>query len=365
MRILYDYQIFSSQNYGGISRYFFELLRRFADDDAIDCELALRYSNNSYLSGSGVARCEPFFDGKKFPGKTTLIEFLNRLQSRGRLLRGGFDVFHPTYYNPYYIKHLGAKPCVVTVYDMVHELYPEMYPASETTRQWKKQVLAHASKIIAISENTRQDVTRLYGIDEKQIDVIPLASSLQTAGPAPEPQVSVKYLLFVGQRLRYKNFPFFIRAAASVLRRDHDLNIVCVGGGTFSPEESALFEALGMAGRISQQSVSDETLTHLYRNATAFIFPSLYEGFGIPVLEAFGCGCPVVLARSSCFPEVAGDAALYFDPNDEASLRVILEKICGDENLREEMRNLGNIRGREFSWDKTAVQTKAVYESLI
>ncbi|MBK5273825.1 MAG: glycosyltransferase family 4 protein [Desulfuromonadales bacterium] len=365
MRILYDHQIFSSQVYGGISRYFYELLSRLAENPEMDLDLALRFSNNSYLSGSSFANPGTFFKDKKFIGKTTLLDFLNGQKSREGLLKREYDVFHPTYYNPYFLKHIGGKPYVVTVYDMVHELYPEIYPSSDRTREWKLQSLKNASKIIAISENTRQDIIRIYGLDEQKVQVIHLASSLQSLDssvPAPLPG---KYLLYVGQRVRYKNFSFFIRAVAPLMKQDSDLAIICAGGGGFSPEESAIFESFGIAGRVRQLSVPDETLIALYENARALVFPSLYEGFGIPILEAFACGCPVVLAEASCFPEVAGDAALYFDPRDEGSLRAVLVKVVGDESLRADMRSRGFIRGRAFSWDKTASETKTVYESLL
>lgn len=365
MKILYDHQIFSSQIYGGISRYFCELMSYYSVQGEPDFELALRYSNNRYLLDSGFARSKPFFKDKKFIGKTTLLDHYNVQKSCECLLMGDYDVFHPTYYNPYFLKQVGSKPYVMTVYDMVHELYPEMYPTNDKTREWKRRSLKYASKIIAISENTRQDVVRFYGLNEKKVDVIHLASSLRAIDTTKSLQFPGKYLLFVGQRLRYKNFPFFIRAVAPLMQQDSDLTIVCAGGGGFSPEESALFDSLGVAGRVSQLSVPDETLAALYGNARAFVFPSLYEGFGIPVLEAFACGCPVVLAESSCFPEVAGDAALYFDPRDEGALRSVLERIVKDESLRRDLRSRGFIRGEEFSWDKTASKTKTVYESLL
>jgi glycosyltransferase involved in cell wall biosynthesis len=365
MRILYDHQIFSSQEYGGISRYFYELLRRFAVDDGIDFELALRYSNNCYLRASDFTRPKTFFKDKKFIGKTTLLNFFNGNKSRDRLVKADYDVFHSTYYDPYFLKYIGSKPFVVTVYDMVHELYPEMYPGNDRTREWKRESLMRASKVIAISENTRRDVVRVYGLDEKKVEVIYLASSLVAVDSTTPVQLFKKYLLFVGQRVRYKNFPFFIRAVATLMQQDEELAIICIGGGGFNPEESALFDSFGIAGRVGQFSVPDETLAALYAKAIAFVFPSLYEGFGIPILEAFACGCPVVLADSGCFPEVAGDAALYFDSRDEGSLRSILKRIIGDEALRNDMRCKGFIRGREFSWDKTACETKAVYESLL
>src|SRR6266700_405137 len=259
MKILYDHQIFSSQIYGGISRYFYELLNCFTDDTAVTFDLALRYSNNDYLLGSRFAQPKTFFKEKKFIGKTTLLDFFNGKTSRQSQLNKDYDVFHPTYYDPYFLKYIDSKPFVVTVYDMVHELYPEMYPADDKTREWKRQSLENAAKIIAISENTRRDMIRFYGLKEKKIEVIPLAGSLRAADSPVTLQLPAKYILFVGQRVRYKNFPFFTRAVAPLVQQDKDLTIFCAGGGGFVPEEIALFDRLGITGRIQQlSSVNDE-----------------------------------------------------------------------------------------------------------
>jgi glycosyltransferase involved in cell wall biosynthesis len=366
MKILYDHQIFSSQAFGGISRYFYELLSRFSADAEIEFELALRYSRNSYLAGADFVAVSSFFGDRRFFGKTTLLNLINGLYSKRGVRRGDFDVFHPTYYNPYFLPHLRRKPFVVTVYDMVHELYPEMFAADDPTREWKREVLRNASRVIAISESTKSDLLRFYGVDEAVVKVVHLAGSLGvTTAARPVAGLPDRYLLFVGQRRGYKNFAPFARAVTPLLKGDSGLTVVCAGGGGFSPDERALFDGLGIAGRICQVSVDDDHLVALYRNARAFVYPSLYEGFGIPVLEALACGCPTVVSDSSSLPEVGGDAALYFDPHDELSMRDAISRAISDASLRGEFRERGFARARQFSWDKTARETKAVYEGLL
>ena len=119
---------------------------------------------------------------------------------------------------------------------------------------------------------------------------------------------------------------------------------------------------LGLEGAVSSRFVSDNQLAYLYQHALCFVFPSLYEGFGIPVLEAFASGCPVLLSNASCFPEVGGDAALYFDPYNPEEMAKTIENVVSDSNLRTQMIQRGHERVKAFSWDKTAAQTAEFYK---
>ena len=366
MKVLYDHQIFSAQVFGGISRYFFELMRCFSLDAGVDFELALRYSNNAYLRRSGLVTSTPFSPERRFFGRTTIINTVNTLVSRRAVRSGKFDLLHPTYYNPYYLPVLGSRPSVVTVYDMTHELYPELFARNDRTREWKRAVLGAATAIVAISGNTKRDLLRFYPLDESRVTVIHLASSLQTgrddAVPAALPG---RYLLFVGQRGGYKNFSGFIKGVAPLIRDHADLSVVCAGGGPFTPQEQASIAALGMAGRVLQYTASDDLLWTLYRHAEAFVFPSRYEGFGIPVLEAFAAGCPVLVSNRSSLPEIAGNAAVTFDPDDADSLQSAVEQVIGDTVCRAGLIARGRARGNEFSWERVASETRAVYESVL
>ncbi len=366
MKILYDHQIFTSQVYGGISRYFCELIAYFTHQRHPEFELALSFSNNAYLRKASFPGIRPFFPNRRFTGKTTIITTVNSWKSIRSLKTKKYDIFHPTNYDPYFLDYIGTKPFVVTVYDLIHEIYPELFPSDIKTKERKRLLVQKAHKIIAISEKTKKDLLRFYNIDEQKISVIYLANSLATApklldtlAGAPE-----RYLFFVGERKHYKNFNFMVKALAPLFKREQDLCLVCAGGGIFSSDEIAFLVQSGIGNRAFQFSVDDTALAFLYQHATAFIFPSRYEGFGIPVLEAFACGCPAILSGSSSLPEVGGDAAIYFDPCDEDSLRQAVSAVLHDSYIRSDFITRGMTQLGEFSWAKTAQETRAVYESI-
>jgi glycosyltransferase involved in cell wall biosynthesis len=163
----------------------------------------------------------------------------------------------------------------------------------------------------------------------------------------------------------YKNFPFFIEALSTVFKKHDHLHLVCAGGGIFSASERYLFQSIGVLSRVHWFPADDATLLYLYRNAYAFVFPTLYEGFGLPVLDAFSCGCPALLSDTGSLPEIGGNAALYFDPTDKASLTATIEQILSEERLKRDLIARGRERAKLFSWEKTAAMTKKVYEAVI
>jgi len=368
MKILYDHQIFSLQKYGGISRYFCELYSHLLTMDTIHPEMSVLYSENSYYR-------ELFHQKKHCPlqkisgkylnfGKNFAIYKLNEYPCKKQIRQGKFDILHPTYYDPYFLKFLKSKPYVLTVYDMIHELFPEMFKGDTTAIQ-KKKVIENATKIIAISENTKKDIIRFYDSDPKKIEVVPLATSLQKIAPDNTLNLPQKYILFVGNRSAYKNFIFFIHSVSPLLCSEKDLYLICAGGGVFSPEEMRLLKDLKITDKVIHVPViHDSTLAQLYRKAILFIFPSRYEGFGIPVLEAFSCGCPVAASNCSSLPEVGDEAVNYFDPTNPESLQKTVENIIQNESVQESLRIRGYQRLEHFSWEKTALDTKKVYDSL-
>jgi glycosyltransferase involved in cell wall biosynthesis len=249
---------------------------------------------------------------------------------------------------------------------MIHERYEEIRTIEKKISDHKRLLAKKASKIIAISENTKQDIIRYFDEEEKKIEVVYLGNSIIPKS-LPKNNISApeKYLLYVGIRSFYKNFNPFLSSIVSSLKKDEELYLICAGGGEFTNNEISLFQKFGIRQKVIHHPVSDDLLGHLYRNARVFVFPSLYEGFGIPVLEAFACGCPAVLSDSSSLPEIAKDAALYFDPHDENSIRGTVEKVLYDETVRKELIAKGYERAKVFSWEKTARETKKIYESLL
>jgi glycosyltransferase involved in cell wall biosynthesis len=150
-----------------------------------------------------------------------------------------------------------------------------------------------------------------------------------------------------------------------VFKTDTNCSLVCAGGGTFSKQEIREIERLHLSGRVIQIPSDDALLAYLYSKAQAFVYPSLYEGFGIPILEAFACGCPAIVSNRSSLPEVGGDAAQYFDPENLASLVTALSEVLNNNNAADRMREKGLERVKLFSWNDTAHKTLETYKKVI
>ena len=366
MKVLFDHQIFTSQIYGGISRYFFELMSNFNNDKEIEYLLSLKYSNNYYLKNLNGLSNKTFLEHSSFRGKYRFLNLINKKVSKDYLLRENYDIFHPTYYDTYFIKFNRKKPFVLTILDMIHETFPDNFAKNDKTTERKKILAQMATKIIAISKNTKKDIVNILGIDERKIEVIYLANSLKLNNGVEKLNVEIpeKYILFVGSRRGYKNFELFIKAVSPLLKDISNLNIVCAGGGDFSKIEIEKFRSLKIRDKLFYYSGSDSILACLYQKAIAFVFPSLYEGFGIPVLESFACKCPVIVSNTSSFPEVAGDAAIYFNPTDKLSILNSIQKVVYNEELRKKLICKGFQRVKKFTWRETAQKTKRIYESI-
>jgi glycosyltransferase involved in cell wall biosynthesis len=389
MKILYDHQMFYRQNYGGVSRYFCELMNQFSHDPGISFILPLRYVQNDnleqfpQLNQFWSNRYNILYDNpvisfmeKKF--RFNAVNFAlnyvinNKGESISHLKKQDFDIFHPTYYEPYFLQYLQKKPYVITVYDMIHELFPKYFKPGDQTSAWKKNLIENAGAVIAISENTKQDILKFTAIDPDRVHVIHLGNPLvNREGPGQvntirDPVVPKKpYLLFVGGREAYKNFDFFIGSVADILHKNEELQVICAGSLPFSPREKKSLENMNLAHKVHYVKITDASLKNLYKNALALVFPSLYEGFGLPILEAFSSGCPVILSNSSSFPEIGGDAVIYFEPQNSESIVRAVEKVLFSEQCRRELIRKGTERSKLFSWEKTAASTKKVYSSLI
>ena len=386
MKILYDHQAFEMQRYGGISRYFAELIGRPPGNPGVEVALSIKYADNLHLQQTAFGRqvmarpgsYENFMAGREFQGKWSLYlaknkickpvnaEAANKKLSIEALQRQDFDIFHPTYYDDYFLPYLGNKPFVLTVYDMIHEIFPEYFNLADPTSVRKRKLAEKAHKIIAISERTKTDLVQCFNIAPERVDVVHLASSLASAGSVQAllPGLPAKYLLFVGARTVYKNFFFFLNAMRPLLARDPALHIVCTGSA-FSRHEAAFLDIHGLASRVQHRAANDAELQWLYRQARAFVFPSLYEGFGLPVLEAFSNQCPAVLGNGGSLPEIGGDGALYFDPKNAGSLQAAMAQVLYDEPARAALVARATRRLAQFSWDHTRRGTYAAYRQLL
>lgn len=371
MKILFDTQIFDWQINGGISRYFIELINRLEKYPEVQVEFEIKHSYNTYLQGTQWLKYEPWFKNFNFKGKLRVLkeinQVINRRFSSSVLKSQALDIFHLTYYDPYFLKYIGDKPFVLTVYDLTNEKFPDGSQLTKTVLAWKKTLIERAAHIISISENTKSDIVDYYKISPEKITTVYLSGGLEESATS-EPPMAVaeeKYILFVGSRSGYKNFAAFCKEVSSLLIR-HDIKLFVAGGGAFNSGETALLQALNIYERTRLfANVSDGNLAQLYRKAVVFIFPSLYEGFGIPVLEAMKCECPVLLSNNSSLPEVGGQAAAYFNPLVEGDLHKALNELMSNDAKLAEMKRLGVQQLLNFSWDITARKHLEVYKKVL
>jgi len=384
MRVLYDHQIFQEQEFGGISRYFAEL---YSNRSMFEAEIAVVRSDNRHLFSLPEMQnhvrpykgeIDDWFWGLKFRGKKRLYDFIrtialqpttesvNRQHSIDRIQSSQHDVFHPTYYDPYFFESLGDRPFVLTVHDLIHEFFPGDFLPEDSTAIQKKNLCRKAARIIAVSNTTKNDLVERFGVDPNKIDVVYHGISINPANAAvADPGwLPNRYLLFTGGRTGYKNFTFFVRAVAGILREDAQLQLVCTGH-PFTAEERSLFRELAIADRAFHCAASDRQLATLYSNAEALVFPTLYEGFGMPILEAFACGCTVVLSDTPATREIAEDAALLFNPTRASELADAVSKVLGNDVLKNTLVERGRQRASSFSWKTATSETAEVYRRAL
>jgi glycosyltransferase involved in cell wall biosynthesis len=363
VKVLFDHQMFSLQRYGGISRYFAGLNKGINAFAGYTGKISVLYSDNEYLKDQ-LPVLNNFIGHKLFRGKTALIYKWNKKFSKKYMKMGHYDILHPTYFDTYFLKY-NRKPLVITVHDMIYESHPELFPDSADVIVHKRLAIEKATAIIAITEYTKQQIIRFYPNVKAPIWVVHHGYTLNTALQQAGLTLPPKYMLFVGERWHYKNFINFVEAISPLLNADSQLHLLCVGGGGYQEEESKLLSALGITAQCMQLNATDSQLKHLYSHAKLFVFPSLHEGFGFPVLEAFANGCPVACSNNTALPEVAGDAAIYFDPLDADDMRAGVANVLNNDQLQEDLKVKGRQRLSLFTFDRCVQNTIKVYQSVL
>jgi len=367
IKVLYDHTVFYYQNYGGVSRYFAGLMKYMK---SVDFLFSAVYSENKYLKDIPDIKVRNFLPFSKI-GRY-FGEIINRIYLLFLFTASKYDIFHPTDSKVCFYS-FQRKPIVVTIHDMIFELMGEDgFPKCpqkfvRETIDNKKKLIENSDHIITISHNTKNDILKIYpNIPESKITVIyhgcVIGETLSEG--VSDPLIKHPYILYVGARNGYKNFKGMLKAIASLLRQSSDLKLVCTGK-PFDDEEKNLINALKIEKSVLNILANDKTMCNLYSNAQLFIFPSLYEGFGFPLLEAFFFGVPACISNASCFPEIAYDAAVYFDPYDEVDIRNAVEKVLGDFELKERLISKGKERLKFFSIEKMVQQTESVYKSVL
>lgn len=360
LRIMYDYQMIVLQRFGGISRYICDLATAFSKEH--DVKIPVLFPKSFYF--------ESYF-GKKssrfalWRWNKPLVYPLNKGYNIIKLLAYKPDILHLTYYNAYLLPFIPAKTkLMVTAHDMIHEIYPEVFPAWDHTTKHKRKVFAKADLVIAISENTKNDLIRYFHLDPDKIQVIYHGNPFERINPSEDFHVDAPYFLFVGQRDRYKNFSTLLQAIAPILQ-EKNYKLLCLGGKPFNEAELNQFQELGLSAHVERRNGSDAELQAAYKNALCMIYPSEYEGFGIPILEAWAMDCPLILSDASCFPEIAKDGALYFQPKDALELRAKIQQLLSDQDLRKSLVAKGQQYIRDYSLEETLRKTLNAYYKTI
>lgn len=357
MKVVYDYQSFCVAKYNGVSNYFASIVP-YLINMGVDCKFPFTYTDSCDLHSLNIKRflSSPSFLDDRIGRRIQL--YTSKKETQWYLSHKEYDLVHSTQYNPYLFAYTD-RPVVVTIHDMIQELFNLFKEDIEN----KKESINKASKIIAISNNTKKDLLHFFpDIPESKIEVI--YHGYQERKQLGKPNQYGRYILYVGQRDGYKNFERFFSAIAPLLKKDSNLNLVCTGRG-FSQNENYLIEKENLRLQCHSNFFNIDDMPDLYHNAIVFVYPSLYEGFGLPILDAFHNDCPVCLSNTSCFPEIADVAGVYFDPQSEDSIREEINKVVYNQVLRTQMIELGRERKNYFSWEISAEKHLKLYKSLI
>ncbi len=364
MRIVIDARMVASKNYG-IGRYMYNLIENLIPLASRD-EFTLLVNDDFLRPLVGRA---PNFELLNVNIKwLSLAEQFRLPRVLGRLRP---DLFHAASFAVPLV-----QPCrtVATIYDLIHLVFPEHYTLLHRLyfRLVLPRALRRAAKVITISRCSRGDLVSYYGLPENKIAIVypaveekfrPAGDRRALADFKRRHRLPDRFVLYVGNRKRHKNLAGLLAAFAKLGPEARSHRLVLSG----RPDEATALLAgrYGIADRLAYApDVSDDELPLLYGAADVFVFPSLYEGFGLPPLEALACGTPTVVSNTSALPEVVGAAALQADPCDPDGLAAAIGRVLSDGDLARRLRELGPRRAAEFSWRKCAEETLAVYHGL-
>lgn len=365
MKVFFDNKIFVNQSHGGPTNYFVNLSKylNYYCTSKIFSPIHLSDPLHQFKKLGNVY-------GYKLPFNQYLIKYnffkkflhnTNFFFANKNINRFHYDVFHTTYYENYPYK-LNNKNLlkVVTIFDLISEKFSNLYGQNKKFLP-KKEVLNSCDKIICISQNTKKDLQKIYNVPEKKIEVIYLGYPDKIEGL--ENNFNFPYIMFVGTRWKYKNFDRFIKAYSNNKRINSNFKLLIFGGGKFTKLEIMMFKEHKVnLDNIIHVSGDDKTLFSCYKFASLFVYPSLYEGFGLPILESMLYDCPIACSYTSSLPEVAGDGAIYFNPENIDEMSYKIEKILFSEKLKFSIINNGKNQLKKFSWDKCARETIDFYK---
>ncbi len=369
LQIILEGRIFEVQPLGGISRIYHEILPRICNMDkrmlfSIPTSDSLKQPLPQHPQ---ITSCRSWFPAQRFLRPQTIFwQLQDYLRAKSEIASSQCSqkaIWHATYFQ---LPNWWQGPKIVSVYDLIHEQYPCFFNKGYDSifRERKKRAILAADKIICISESVRSGVIETYNVPQERVIAVPLAGgdSFRQLSQEEIPRdfwVDRPFVLYIGGRSYYKNFKTLLNAYA-VWPRKNDIRLLVVGSPLSKAERRQIVAAGLESNVICLSGITDENLCALYNQALAFVYPSLAEGFGIPLLEAMACGCPIVASRIPVFMEVAQDIPYYFDPLNKDELIAALETACFSESIKSRREHILS----NYSWDRNARATLKIYEEL-
>jgi glycosyltransferase involved in cell wall biosynthesis len=361
--VVFTGDIFRLQVRGGITRYFAEVVPRLQRSRVV----VLGFHVSAECDALGD-RARPAYRIPRQGVWRRVVAPLNHAFESAAFRRWPDAILHPTYYrSPASLP--SGHPLVVTVHDMAHERFPQWFP--ERRRWWSRRdaathkaaLCARADRVLCNSEATRADAVSMLGLRPGITRVVHHAGRDWTlVPPRPIAGLDRPFLLWVGERGGYKNFELSARAWASCPEAC-DTGLLCVGGGPLTQSEREALSGSGALGRVRQLDADDGELRWAYEHAAALLYTALWEGFGLPILEALSLGCPVIASDRPAAREVGGDAPHYAEPGDLDSLRSAVRR-CLAEGRDGPRASAGRALASRFTWDACAAGVEAVYREL-
>ncbi len=361
IRVLFDSQIFQLQKHGGISRYFSELIREFIEHPELGIEPVLEqksFLNQHLVNASGVKNLREI--------NSRLVAIANLAVSLcfgGRSINN-VDLVHTTFYLPFFLLARSKKPFVVTLHDMIPELFPSK------RRFWnphfaKKTYLTRADLVLAVSNSSASDMNL-------QVDRS-LNAIITHLGVGPEFQSKLMplewlcfpYFIYIGNRSGYKDADVAFEAFALVAKSNPELRLLLVGGGLLSTGELNTLQRLGIASRVEQRNLSNSDLPNAYSNALGLLYPTRYEGFGLPIVEAMASEIPVLCSNTDINREIAGEAGNFFEVGNSKALADLMASVLITPEGFKDRLSLGKSRSKEFTWRRCAEITANSYRKLL
>jgi len=369
LQIILEGKIFEEQPLGGISRIYQEILPRMCH---MDGQVSFSILTSGRLMQSLPKYPQIISRPSRFPvhrflrPQTIFWQFQDYLRAKFQIASLQFDrntIWHATYFQ---LPGWWEGPKVVSVYDLIYEKYPHFFNKGydDIFRARKKRAILAADRVICISESVRSDVIEMYALPQERVIAIPLACGdnfrrMSREEIPPSFRVDRAFILYVGMRNYYKNFKTLLSAYAAWPRRN-EIGLVVVGNPWSEEEQKEIIMAGLESNVICLSGITDEQLCALYNQALAFVYPSLAEGFGIPLLEAMACGCTIVASRIPTFMEVAKDVPYFFDPLNTDELIAALDAACFSEKTMDRRDDILT----DYSWDRNARATLKLYKEL-